>query len=144
MRKLSYLVLAAAMLFALPGGAVASRARTATGEYNTIVIDTTDPGPSAQGHISNGVTFKVRPGEDFVTLSIVDKASPDVRAVVAQDIDGDGIGLDDAITEICTRSTAPIKITPGYELTVWTQEGTCEDGEASTPTFGKITATFTR
>ena len=145
MRKLGYLALAATMLLVLSGGAGASRARTVSGEYNTIVVDTTDPGPGVQGRLSNGVTFNVRSTENSVSLVIEDKVSADVRAIVGQDLDGDGVvTLDESIAEICTRTPAPIKITPGYKVVVWTQEGTCADGTLSTPTFGKITATFTR
>lgn len=141
MKKLGYLLVAGTMLCALPGGAVASRARTASGEYNTLVLST-EPAPAAQGRFSNGVTFKVRPGERFVGLVIADQNADHVRGVVSQDLDGDGV--DDTTIEICDATTTPIKINPAFDVKVWTQEGTCEDGTLSTPTVGKITATFTR
>jgi hypothetical protein len=142
MKKITYLALAAALLLTLPGGAGASQARTATGEYNTLVLST-DPAPAAQGHFSNGVTFKVRPTERFVTIEITDEHAANVMAVVEQDFDGDGVA--DSSTEICDATTKPIRVKPGYDVGVWTQEGTCDPGgEVSAPTFGTITATFTR
>jgi hypothetical protein len=142
MRKFLQIGVALLVLLALSGGASAARARTDSGEYNTLTIDTDAP-PNASGRISNGVIFEVRRGERFVTLEITDNAAATVMAVVEQDFDGDGLA--DSSTEICNATTEPIRVKPGYDLGVYTQEGVCsQGGEVSAPTFGTITATFTR
>ena len=139
MKKLGYLVIAATLVMALPAAAGSSKSRTESGEYNTVTL-TTDPDPVVAGRFSNGVRFETLPKEKYVSLTIADEVADNVRAMVGQDIDGDGV--DDEITEICNTTEAPIKITPGIPLTVWTQEGTCADGSPSTPTSGTIEAMF--
>ena len=139
MRKLGYLVLAATLVSAVPAAANSSKGRTERGEYNSLTL-TTDPSPATQGSISNGVRFDTLPKEKYVSVTVMDEFAEDVRAVVGQDVDGDGV--ENKIAEICTTSSAPIKITPGVPVTVWTQEGTCADGTLSTPTFGTIEAMF--
>jgi hypothetical protein len=127
---------------ALPAFARSTKAREASGEYNAVTVDTDNPGSIAAGRVSNGVTFKVRKGERFVSVAIADKSEMPTRAVVGQDLDGDG--LEDVSQEICGASTAPIALKKGADVTVWTQEGPCEDGTNATATFGTVTATFTR
>ncbi|MEA2453090.1 MAG: hypothetical protein QOG04_1800 [Actinomycetota bacterium] len=141
MRKTINIVLAGAILLAIPAVAGASRARSASGEYNTVTLNT-DELPSAQGRFSNGVSFPLKPGERFVSVVVTDEHADKVLAVVGQDLDGDGV--DDSEVEICGSSMSPIKVKPGFDVTVWVQEGTCEDGAPSTPTFGTVEATFTR
>ena len=139
MRKLGLLVLVVMLVTVLPAGAQRSKARTESGEYNTLTI-TQSPGPALSGRISNAVIFEPRPGEKFVHIEIVDDAAENVAAVVEQDVDGDDVA--DLSVEICNATTDPIKITPGFELSVATQEGTCLDDSLSTPTYGTVTATF--
>jgi hypothetical protein len=101
-----------------------------------------DGSPSLEGHYSNGVKFKVRPGERFVSVVLDDDAGMPVRATIGQDHDGDGVTEHEH--EICGATTAPIKLTPGAPVIVWAQEGPCEDGTNAVATYGKVTATFTR
>ncbi|HET7483461.1 MAG TPA: hypothetical protein VFK89_11430, partial [Actinomycetota bacterium] len=96
----------------------------------------------AQGHVTNGVEFTVRKSERFVSVVIEDESGFPARAVVGQDFDGDG--LEDTSTEICGATTAPVKVRPGYDVVVWTQDGPCADGSAAVSTLGTVTATFTR
>ena len=135
-------LLAIGALVALPALAEAGKARTATGNYNTIMITPPDGSPSAEGHYSNGVRFKLRPGERFVSLSIQDEAGMPVRATVGQDYDGDG--KTEAEHEFCGATTQPIKLKGAAPVIVWAQEGPCADGTNAMATFGEVTATFTR
>ncbi len=139
MKKLGYLVVVSMLVTAVPAAAGSSRSRTESGEYNTLTFST-DPDPVVAGRFSNGVRFETFPSERYVSLTITDDVADNVRAVVGQDIDGDGV--DEEIIEFCNATEAPVKITPGVPVTVWTQEGTCADGSPSTPTFGTIEAMF--
>lgn len=140
MRRILNVAVVFAVFAGLSAGAAASNARSAQGEYNTIRCCSAEQ--LARQRFSNGVDFRSRPGEGFVSLVIDDSRAEHVYAVVEQDLDGDGEG--ERIGEICDASTKPIAITPGYVVTVWVQQGTCGDGSLSTPTFGKVTARFTR
>ncbi|HWL66504.1 MAG TPA: hypothetical protein VNP73_11065 [Actinomycetota bacterium] len=142
MIRKTFALLITAGLVALPALAEAGKARTATGNYNTIMITPEEGSPSAEGHYSNGVKFKLRPGERFVSLSIADEAGQTVRATVGQDYDNDG--KTEHEHEFCGSTTEPIKLTPGAPVIVWAQEGQCADGTTSLATFGEVTATFTR
>lgn len=132
----------ALLLVAVPTAANAAKSRTASGEYNTVVVNPDTNGPSASGHITNGVQFSPRKGERFVSIVIEDESGLPARAIVGQDFDGDGIA--DTSREICGATTAPLKFRPGYDLVVWAQDGPCEDGTGAVTTFGSVTATFTR
>jgi hypothetical protein len=140
MKKISSLALALLVL-AVPAAAHATKGRTVSGEYNTVVIDT-DPGsPQANGSISNGVSFRPHKGERFISVTITDESGLAARAVVGQDFDHDGV--DDTSHEICGASTSPIAFRRGVRVDIWTQDGPCADGTNAAATFGKITATFT-
>jgi hypothetical protein len=140
-RKLFWLILAI-LVVALPSVSQAKKARTETGEYNTIKADTDPSGPTAKGHLSNGVTFTPRKGERFVSVVLTDKSGLPTRAVIQQDFDGDGVS--DVSTEMCGATDAPVAFRKGLDVVVLTQEGPCEDGTGATSTFGTVTATFTR
>ena len=126
---------------AVPALARSNKPRTVSAEYNTVSVDTSNPGPTAEGRVSNGVSFTPRKGEHFVSIVVADKAGMPTRAVVGQDLDGDGV--EDVSQEICGASTAPIALKKGATVLVWTQEGPCEDGTNAMATVGTVTATFT-
>lgn len=140
-RKLFALMLMAAVV-GLPAVSEAKKARTDTGEYNTVVAETDPDGPSSRGQFRNGVDFTPRRGERFISVVLADRSGYPVRATVGQDLDGDGV--QDVTQEICGQTTAPIKFRPGTDVTVLAQDGPCEDGTMGVTTFGTITATFTR
>ena len=117
------------------------KSRTVTGEYNTVTVDTDDPGAIAAGRFSNGVVFTPRKGEHFVSVTVADHSEMPTRAIVGQDLDGDNV--EDVSQEICGATTAPIALKKGATVMVWTQEGACEDGTNAMSTFGTVTATFT-
>jgi hypothetical protein len=142
-RKIALLTLALMLLgAAVPALAKSVKQRTATGEYNTLTVDTDDPGSVTAGRFSNVVSFTPREGERFVSVSIVDKSGLPARAVVGQDLDGDG--NEDVSAEICGATTAPIALKKNATVLVSAQEGPCEDGTNAMATFGTVTATFTR
>lgn len=142
MKNLVSLAAAASLVVALPLGADASKARTVKGEYNTLIITVSEDPPAAQGRLSNGVRFTPRPDERFVAIEVNDDHTEHVRAMVAQDIDGDG--HNDIEFEICDATETPFEFHPEVEITVWAQEGPCEDGTPAMSTYGKIKAVFTR
>ncbi len=133
----------AACVAAMPAAALAGKSRTASGEYNTLVVK---PGeglpPSASGRISNGVTFETRKSERYVSVVIADKSGLPTRAVLSQDVDDDGRA--DLELELCGATESPVAITKGIDVTVAAQEGPCADGTTAMATFGTVTATFTR
>ena len=130
----------AAVVIALPGISQAERSRTVSGEYNTIIVDPEEGSPSAEGRISNGVTFTPRRGERSVSVVVEDTSGLPARAIVGQDLDGDGTS--DIVHDICGASEAPIKFRRGIDVRIYTQEGPCADGTTAMATFGTITATF--
>ena len=141
-RKIALFALVLSLLgAAVPALARSNKPRSVSAEYNTVTVDTDNPGPTAQGRLSNGVSFTPRKGEHFVSIQIADKADMPARAVVGQDLDGDGV--EDVSQEICGATTAPIALKKGATVMVWTQEGACEDGTNAMSTFGTVTATFT-
>ena len=136
-------VLGLALVLALPVASSAAKgSRTATGEYNTIGIDTDDPPTSGEAQLTNGVVFKPRKGERFVSVTLEDQSGLPARAVVGQDLDGDGVR--DSATEICGATTSPIKFRKGIDVMVVAQEGPCSDNTVAMATFGTVTATFTK
>ena len=141
MKKLLSLTLALAVV-AVPGVSLAGKARTESGEYNTLVVEPDENKPSAEGQFANGVAFTPRKGERFIEVVIEDQLGMPTRAVVGQDLDGDGV--DDVSQEVCGASEAPIKFRRGIDIHVSAQEGPCADGTTAVATFGTITATFTR
>jgi hypothetical protein len=142
-RKLAIFTVALALLGGtLPAMARSNKPRTVTGEYNSVKVDTNNPGPAAKGRISNGVTFTPRNGERFVSVTITDKSGLPADAFVGQDLDGDG--LEDVSQHICGATTSPIALKKGADVMIYTQEGPCEDGTNAMATFGTISATFTR
>lgn len=140
-RKLINLVLVLAIAV-VPGLASAEgqSKRTVKGHYNTIHIS---PGSenNLSGRFSNGVKFKPRAGERFVSIVVKDDSGFPVRAIVGQDLDGDD--RDDVRTEICQRTKEPVKLRPGATVIVWAQVGDC-DGELGLATYGTVKATFIR
>ena len=140
-RKLINLVVVLGIVV-VPGLASADgqSARTVKGHYNTLYIS---PGSenNLSGRFSNGVKFKPRAGERFVSVVVKDDSGFPVRAVVGQDLDGDN--RDDIRTEICERTKEPVKLRKGANVIVWAQEGDC-NGQLGLATYGTVTATFTR
>ncbi|MGH2755479.1 MAG: hypothetical protein ACRDLB_13750 [Actinomycetota bacterium] len=132
----------AVIVIALPGMSQAERARTVSGEYNTLIIDPDEGSPSAEGQFSNGVAFTPRKGERSVSVVVEDTSGLPTRAVVGQDLDGDG--TQDVVQEICGASEAPLRFRKGIDVVVQAQEGPCEDGTNAMATFGTITVTFYR
>jgi hypothetical protein len=141
MKKLIALALCLAVV-AIPGVSNAGKSRTESGEYNTIVVNPDEESPSAEGSYSNGVTFTPRKGERLIEVVVEDELGLPTRALVGQDLDGDGVT--DVAHEICGATEAPIKFRKMIDVTVSAQEGPCDDGTNAMATFGTVTATFTR
>ncbi len=114
--------------------------RTVTGEYNTIKFYIRGDAP--RGRFTNGVVFKPRPGERFVSVSLQDDSGFTARAMVGQDLDGDRV--EDVSQEVCGATDEPIRLRKDAVVMVWAQEGPCQNGTAAMATFGTVTATFTR
>lgn len=142
-RKIALFALALMLLgAAVPALAKSAKERTTTGEYNTATVDTDDPSSITAGRFSNVVSFTPRKDERFVSVSLTDKSGLPARAVVGQDVDGDG--TEDVTAEICGATTAPIALKKNATVLVSAQEGPCEDGTNAMATFGTVTATFTK
>jgi hypothetical protein len=144
MSKRSLAVLADTVVLALPIASQAGRARTDSGEYNTVTVNLDETEPAANGHFTNGVTFMPLPKERFISVVVEDRSGLPTRALVIQETETDGEPNYLLKEEICGQSVGPIEITRGVDVTVLTQEGFCEDGTQAVATFGTVTATFTR
>jgi hypothetical protein len=85
----------------------------------------------------------VLPGgsEDQISVTIEDTTGQDVAASITQDTNGDGMA--DTGTDFCTKTPAPVAISPGYEVDVFIFSGPCTapPGPAAA-TSGTVTGTF--
>lgn len=142
MRRTLTLALLATGLVA--GSAQAGTApRTVDRSYQPVYVE---PAGTAGGvHSTNGVTFRTRANERFVTVTIEDQSGLTIPAHLAQDVDGDG---DDEVRhELCGSTSAAVAIHPGVPVTVWMDHGTCDEANPATAggwTTGTVTATFSR
>lgn len=144
MTKKTGAVIISALVLALPAASQAGKARTDSGEYNSVVVNLDDTEPSANGHFTNGVTFTPLKKERFISIEVADKSGLPTRAIVIQETETDGQPNYLLKEEICGQTEAPIEITRGVDVTVLTQEGPCADDTPAMATFGTVTATFTR
>ncbi len=134
MRRMLTLVLAASMtLVALPslagdGERTASRAYTITRGH----IQFSSTGAAWMG--TQAESFRARPGEESVMISLTDDTGRPVRGRV--EIAGD-------VVEFCSETAAPIDVSAGQKISVHAIFGQC-DGGFSIATEGTITATFSK
>jgi hypothetical protein len=95
--------------------------------------------------ISDGlgcVNFTPRAGMKYLSLQIKDQSGTSTYAAVSQDLDGDGVG-DVDYPNVCGKTDKPIKIRPGYAVTVFINGG--PGGDPPCPgvgTSGTVQATF--
>lgn len=103
-----------------------------------------DPGFPAGGiSHSNGVAFRVRPDERFVSIRIEDESGLPIPARITQ---GEAEHPDheyDVDEEFCGSTAQPVAISPGTPIKVWMSHGTC-GGAVGGWTTGTVTATFSR
>lgn len=87
--------------------------------------------------------FGTAANEKFVEVEIVDDLGTPVFASVTQDLDGDNMA--DTSVDICGKSTEPIPIDGGYEVTVFLWEGPSASPPcASVVSSGEINVTFNK
>jgi hypothetical protein len=80
--------------------------------------------------------------EDHVSITIEDTTGLDVAASITQDLDGDGMA--DTGTDFCTKTPAPVAISPGFEVDVFIFSGPCTAPPGpGGATSGTVTGTFT-
>jgi hypothetical protein len=133
-----------ALCLAAGSASAAAPARTVNRSYQPAYVE---PGGTAGSiHSSNGVAFRTRANERFVTVTIEDASGLPIPARVAQDVDGDR--EDDVAYEFCGSTAQPVAIQPGVPVTVWMSHGTCDDvtnpSSGGGWTTGTVTATFSR
>ncbi|MGH2818346.1 MAG: hypothetical protein ACRDJS_07810 [Actinomycetota bacterium] len=88
------------------------------------------------------VNFIPRAGMKFLKLQIKDQSGTSTYAAVSQDLDGDGIGDVDH-PNVCGKTAKPIKIRPGYAVTVFINGGPGSDPPCpGIGTSGTVHATF--
>jgi hypothetical protein len=78
--------------------------------------------------------FRPRAGEHRVTFSLTDTTG---RPVLGH------VEMEGGVTEFCSTTPSPIRVTPGEEIAVHAIFGPCADS-FSTVTEGTITATFSK
>ncbi len=123
--------------------AAGSSGRTVQRTYQPAYVD---PGfPEGGISHSNGVTFRTRANERFVSIQIEDQAGLPTPARVTQGENEHPDHEYDVDEEFCGSTTEPIAIRPGTPITVWMSHGTCDGGTtAGGWTTGTVTATFSR
>jgi hypothetical protein len=88
------------------------------------------------------VNFIPRAGMKYLRLQIRDQSGTSTYAAVSQDLDGDGVG-DVDYPNVCGKTAKPIKIRPGYEVTVFINAGPGADPPCpGVGTPGTVRATF--
>ena len=90
---------------------------------------------------SNGVRFRPKAGERFISVSVADSSGTTVPARIEQDLDGDKEA--DLTHEFCGATDSPVEIAPDATVVVWMIDGTCGDA-AGVWTSGVMTASFSR
>lgn len=123
--------------------AAGSSGRTVQRTYEPAYVDSGYP----QGGIShsNGVTFRTRANERFVSIQIEDEAGLPIPARVTQGANEHPDHAYEVDESFCGSTEEPIAIRPGMPVEVWMSHGTCD--ESSTVggwTTGTVTATFSR
>jgi hypothetical protein len=88
------------------------------------------------------VNFIPRAGMRYLKLQIKDQSGTATYAAVSQDLDGDGVG-DVDYPNVCGKTAKPIKIRPGYAVTVFINAGPGADPPCpGVGTSGTVRATF--
>jgi hypothetical protein len=88
------------------------------------------------------VNFTPRAGMKYLRLQIKDQSGTSTYALVSQDLDGDDVG-DTDYPNVCGKTAKPIKIRPGYEVTVFINAGPGADPPCpGIGTSGTVQATF--
>jgi hypothetical protein len=83
-----------------------------------------------------------RAGMKYLKLRIKDQSGTSTYAALSQDLDGDGLG-DVDLPNVCGRNAKPIKIRPGYSVTVFINGGPGSDPPCpGVGTSGTVQATF--
>ncbi len=143
MRRMFGLALLTSCLIAGAAGAGAS-GRTVERSYEPVYVESGVPAGTTSH--SNGVTFRTKASERFVSVTIEDQSGLAIPARIAQDVDGDDV--DDLEHEFCGTTSGPVAITPGVPVDVWMSHGTCDGVTDPTSaggwTTGTVTATFSR
>jgi hypothetical protein len=102
-------------------------------------------GDAIIGCVADGlgcVNFIPRAGMKYLRLQIKDQSGTSTYAVVSQDLDGDDVG-DADYPNVCGKTAKPIKIRPGYEVTVFINAGPGGDPPCSgVGTSGTVRAIF--
>ena len=88
-----------------------------------------------------GATFRIRPTDRAIALTLVDDSGQPVAAEIRLDRDGDGSN-DESYGPFCGKLPATA-IPGGTELVVSLQLGTCGAAGASAPTKGTVTLEVT-
>ena len=88
------------------------------------------------------VSLIPRAGMKYLKLRIKDESGTSTYAAVSQDVDGDWIG-DTDYPNVCGKTAKPIKIRPGYAVTVFINGGPGADPPCpGVGTSGTVKATF--
>jgi hypothetical protein len=93
--------------------------------------------------------FKLRKGERFISVNIVDDSEEPIAGVIQQFIwdynnGGAKVGHSGTYIPFCGRTDKPVKVLPGIQVEIFLRKGTCEDGTPSLPTNGKILAEISK
>ncbi|MGH2756445.1 MAG: hypothetical protein ACRDI3_01510 [Actinomycetota bacterium] len=89
-------------------------------------------GPEQPGIVISSVTFPDGP-ENYVTIEIADTSGQPVMGKIVQEGD---------VALFCGSTDEPVRIHPGFAVTVQIHDGRCFGGGASVATGGVIKATF--
>ena len=117
-------------------------ARTVQRSYQPAYVE---PGAAGSIHSSNGVEFRTRANERFVTIAIEDQSGLTIPARVTQGTSEHPDHEYDVDQEFCGSTSEPIAIQGGQPVTVWMSHGTCGGGQtAGGWTTGTVTVTFSR
>lgn len=136
MRRFLMLGLAGALLFGAMTSSYAGAAkRTETVEYlvpNGIHLGVA----SVHTSVDNWNTFKVRPGEKRLSISIEDDSGLPSAAQLYLPNQSSGM-------TVCGQTSKPLRVRPGDEISVGPSSAICE-GSPSAAVAGTITLTFSK
>lgn len=107
--------------------------------YNYVGSSSSQP---VDYNLFSPVPFEIYADEKWADVALLDNSGRRVAAVVAQDVDGDGVAEDS--WDICGETPERIPVTAGVPIEVTPQPAICDSSSPASATSGKIRVTTYR
>lgn len=146
-----------AMLAMVVAGTVVPHVEAAEARRAQVRYEMTDenhhvgvPGAGAGvWNTEDAYAFRLKKGEKFVSVDVVDDTEEPVAGVVVQivwDYENGGakVGHAETYEHFCGETERLVRVIPKVQVEIFLKKGTCQDGTPSLPTNGDIVVDFHR